>query len=434
MGGLRRSLLAFPPPADRQSLLHVIIEQAVALLKANNGGIYAYYPERGELTVIADYRRPGHIGMTLEVGEGMAGEVVLSGRSYSIVPDYSKYLGRAEVYGEHPLYFTAEDEWILHIFAEAVTVAIESAALVERLNEQKDPLARLVASAPDGMIVLDRRGFVILFNRRAEEILGYTADEVIGTTHVSQLYCDPLEPHRIAKLLYESPGGKPANYEVDAKNKAGEPVRLRCSATWYYDVRGECVGSVGYFEDLSPFREAERRLELLLNASTIVAEAESLDSGLQSLAEMLASLLPHTFCRVLLLDDERETLRPRAACYVSRSSKVQGMTAGLMREVRLADWPDGLMDCIEGEGPELLWAGNDKLQHVLHRLSRFLQLESDIQSLLIVPLRIREGDKTRVVGMLEFGELQSVDQRPFTQDGKDIVCEGSERLGWGGGQ
>src|SRR5207248_2859469 len=55
--------------------------------------------------------------------------------------------------------FTQEDEWILRLFADAAVVAIESAGLVARLQEQSDHLqeqsdhlARLVASSPTGVI------------------------------------------------------------------------------------------------------------------------------------------------------------------------------------------------------------------------------------------------------------------------------------------
>ena len=85
------------------------------------------------------------------------------------------------------LQFTPEDEWILKVFSEAIVVALDSAALVGELSEQRDHLKRLVASSPSGIIATDEHGSIKLFNERAAHILGYSEREVINTP-MAQLY------------------------------------------------------------------------------------------------------------------------------------------------------------------------------------------------------------------------------------------------------
>jgi GAF domain-containing protein len=88
---VRQTTLAITSQLDRDALLLVIIQQAVALLHARSGGIYEYHPERGALVIVADYGRPDELrGKQLEPGEGMAGRLLASGESFLIaVPERS---------------------------------------------------------------------------------------------------------------------------------------------------------------------------------------------------------------------------------------------------------------------------------------------------------------------------------------------------------
>lgn len=61
----------------------------------------------------------------------------------------------------------------------------------ELFSAQNNPsnLAALVDSSPAGIIAIDAKGLVTHFNRRAQEIMKYAAEEVLGTP-VSRLYED----------------------------------------------------------------------------------------------------------------------------------------------------------------------------------------------------------------------------------------------------
>jgi len=352
-----------------------------------------------------------------------------SGKCYSLlaiplkkqVGDTEKLVGllRAENkkkngYALPTLSFTKEDEWILNIFAEAVVVAIESAELVGQLNEKKDHLARLIASSPEGIIAIDRQGNVTGFNERAQEILGYTADEVLGKP-VDPLYFDPQAPHEIGRLLRAAPDGKLSKYEtfVRAKTRKGEEqgerIPIRLSVTWLYDSEGKHIGSVGYFEDLRTIKETERRLELLLKASHALAQAENLTDGLQRLAEMMVSLLIHTFCRILLLDESGEFLVVKAAYPIPRSGERPNWDLGLGKHTAVSEWR-GLRKLLETGSPRVVKWSDEQARPVLVRYSRWLGSEKDIQSLLMVPLNIGN----RVVGLLEVGEAREEERARFS--------------------
>ncbi|MGB9179940.1 MAG: GAF domain-containing protein, partial [Pyrinomonadaceae bacterium] len=316
------------------------------------------------------------------------------------------------------LRFSEEDEWYLSIFAEAVVAALENAEVVRKMREQKDHLTGLVASSPNGIIAFDREGKVTLFNEQAERIMGYKAEEVINK---------PLKwldashsPCNLGNLFSWKDGRRLAQYELMVKNKAGESLLLRHSSSLLYDADGECSGSVGYFEDLRLLKKAERQHKLLLQATKFAAQARNLREGMRNLARLMASFIPHTSCRILLLDETRQMFEVGAA-YSRRAHAKAGN--GLNRPIISRDWP-GLWRLVQRNDPVLLRFSDTRYKPTLERLSELLELESVIQTLLLVPLRL----DNRVVGLLEFSEILSEDVRPFTEDEIDCCSATAARI------
>ncbi len=83
---------------DRHALLTTIVKESVRLLGAKSGGLYEYRSESDELVVIADFNRPQHLDKTLKRGEGLAGNLLGSGKTSDWTADYSTYKNRAKTY------------------------------------------------------------------------------------------------------------------------------------------------------------------------------------------------------------------------------------------------------------------------------------------------------------------------------------------------
>ena len=299
--------------------------------------------------------------------------------------------------------------------------ASQAAATIE-LSRQKDQLERLIASSPNGIIAVDAKASVTAFNKQAEEILGYKADEVRGKP-VNNLYLYPEEPRNIGKRLHSSADGRVANYETLVKSKDGQAIPILHSCTWLYDSNGERIGSVGYFEDLRPIKEKERRIELLLKANDIVAQAENMDDGLKSLAEMIVTLLDTTFCRIFLLDESNQFLVAKAVSVNPRYSEELDWEPGLGERTAVAEW-QGLSDTLTKSGPFVLKIGARQSHLVLKEWSRRLKLKRGIRSLLVIPLRT----KNRVVGLLDVGELRCWEEAPFSKEKKDLAAAIADQI------
>jgi PAS domain S-box-containing protein len=440
---LRYTTLAITSELKRDTLLQSIIQQAVGLLRAKSGGIYEYEAEQAKLTIIADYGRAESVlGNTLKLGEGLAGRLVRSGASFRIINDYNKWPGRAASYGdkrpfgaviEVPLKwqkriigvlyvdadvgrkFTAEDAALLRLFADHAAIAIVNAEFATELSEQRNHQERLVSASPNGVIAINLHGKVTGFNARAQAILKYHSQEVLGK-RVDFLYANRSEPQKVGRRLQKAPDGKLANYETFVRSSEGESIPIRLAATWLYDAQGNCIGSVGYFEDLRSLKEVEQRLAQLLKASTIVAQATHLNDGLQHLAEMLVTVLNATFCRFFLLDESQQFLVVKAEFSILRSKDDLDWRPALEERTMVTEWP-ALTSILEKGSPKTLKASGKRSASQLTIWSRRLGLKQNLQSLLAIPLNSRN----RIVGLLLLGELRQWNRAPFSKDKQELA-------------
>src|SRR3974390_2074923 len=96
------------------------------------------------------------------------------------------------------------------------------------------PAASLIDAAPDGMVVVDDRGEILLVNRQVEELFGYGREELVGTP-VEVLIPDEARPaHRAHRTRYRAdPTTRPMGAGLQLlgrrKDGSGFPVELRRS-------------------------------------------------------------------------------------------------------------------------------------------------------------------------------------------------------------
>ena len=100
LAAIQKTVLALDTQGDLRSVLDTITRQAVQFLGAKDGGISQFYPERGELTVIADYKFPKSIGTTIKLEEGLAGHVMRYDLPFKAVGDYNNWSEKAPVFAK----------------------------------------------------------------------------------------------------------------------------------------------------------------------------------------------------------------------------------------------------------------------------------------------------------------------------------------------
>lgn len=403
---------------DGEQLLNTITWEAMKLLQTRTCGVYVYYPERKDLLLVTDFRHPEFIGKKrLRLGEGLAGWLVESGQPYEIIPRYSEYERKANIFEVEdfgagigvlltaqkktvgvlyvedalPRQFTKQDARLLCLFSERAAAELAQ-------WEQKARLQTLLDCCPLGIVAASRpRGIVTSINKAAARILKHDVLDVKERLTVFDLYASAKEPFKIRQLLDEG-NRSVLNYETTVKAKDGETIPILHSSTWLHDSAGERIGSVGFFEDLRAIKERERRFEIVLRASNLIAKAKDIKEGLNDLAQMMVSLVGGTFCRILLIDEAASTLVPMGAFRLG-GNDMDCWSPAASGPTRISEWPQ-LREILRDGRPVVRKYTDTDIRPDLMKLAGRLGLKHPIQSLLLVPLNVGE----RAIGLLHVGE------------------------------
>jgi two-component system NtrC family sensor kinase len=177
---------------------------------------------------------------------------------------------------------TSEGERKVYAYIRDIS---ESKRIENELREANEFFANLIASSVDGIIAADMKGNIIIFNKGAESMTGYTAEEVTGKIHITELYPKGVAKQIMKKLRSPDFGGvgKLAPSEHSLKNKAGEVIPCQLSAAMIYGSSGNEMASVGIFTDLRPRLLMEKKLRethLQLASSEKLASLGKLAAGI----------------------------------------------------------------------------------------------------------------------------------------------------------
>ena len=145
------------------------------------------------------------------------------------------------------------------------------------LQEANDFLNNVIKTSPNAILAADMKGNIFMWNKSAEEIMGYESEEVIGKMNVRQIYPNGMAKE-VMKMMrgpeYGGPG-RLRSYPMIHMRKDGEVIKGSLSAAIIYDAQGKEVASVGIFVDLTETLEMERRLretqEQLLQSEKLAA-------------------------------------------------------------------------------------------------------------------------------------------------------------------
>ena len=145
---------------------------------------------------------------------------------------------------------------ILAPFLTAYMAAKMHSSMVRRyggqLKRQRLLLSHIFDQAADGIVTLDTNDCVATWNAGAQQIFGYTEDEILGQ-HASVLYPDDdssLEELKGLREEVEQAGLLKAHYRVRV-TKEGRRIMTEVSSTALRDDRGEYVGRASIFRDVT---------------------------------------------------------------------------------------------------------------------------------------------------------------------------------------
>jgi len=144
-------------------------------------------------------------------------------------------------------------------------------------------LAAIVDSAVAAIVGKSLNGIVTSWNREAERIFGYAADEMIGRPIAT--LAAPGRGDEMARILARIRTGERVELETERRRKDGRIIEVALTVSPIRDDSGRIIGASKIARDISERRRSERRLQ----------ELQGEISHISRLSEMghMASALAH---------------------------------------------------------------------------------------------------------------------------------------------
>jgi len=181
---------------------------------------------------------------------------------YSILNEVKKD-GNKVVWEERVFSPILNDEGEVAYIMESVRDATRIKTLEKRLTGMTDLMRSVIHSSVSAIVAASKDG--ILMNKAAEELFGYTAEEIspiVKGKGAVNLYPPGVAKDLKNKIRSSSFGGKGklSSTEVNIINASGEEVPVRMTAAIIYE-EGKAVGSMGIYNDLRERLEVEKKLK-----------------------------------------------------------------------------------------------------------------------------------------------------------------------------
>jgi PAS domain S-box-containing protein len=196
---------------------------------------------------------PGYYDRT-ERGDNISLPIVVLGKAIGAIGVDNFITGRR---------IEKEDAEIFAMFTANTGIVLHNARLMAELHQRTTFLESILDNANLWIDLLDDEGNVVLWNKAAERISGYTREEVIGHGKIWEwLYPDPDYRAEVVAKAQEIIRGTPVEaFETKIATKSGEEKIISWYSTNLYDVDGDSAGSVAIGEDITGRREMEQALK-----------------------------------------------------------------------------------------------------------------------------------------------------------------------------
>ena len=176
------------------------------------------------------------------------------------------------------------DDRFLVVSHRNVTVRRISQSDVTDAHAQSEFLSALVATTNDAVLTYDLDGRIITWNRSAERLYGYTAEEAIGQS-LEMLY--PADwPKTIEQYRDEIIAGKLTNFEATRVDKNGEERLVWISCAPIRGADGDIVSISNIHRDITEVRQAEKARDTI--AHEVIHRAKNMLSVVSAIHRQTA--------------------------------------------------------------------------------------------------------------------------------------------------
>jgi PAS domain S-box-containing protein len=150
---------------------------------------------------------------------------------------------------------------------------------------EKAALESLIEASPDIVVATDARGRVAYYNDGAQENLGYSREEIIGSS-VARLYPTLDEARRVMTAMREG-GGRVVNFPTTFLTKAHQEFPVAISGVILHDQARREQGTIGFAKDL---REIIRKDQLAVLGEIAIGLSHEINNPLEVIANEIELL------------------------------------------------------------------------------------------------------------------------------------------------
>ncbi len=270
-------------------------------------------------------------------------------RSYLAVPVKSQsgeILGCLSYGHEQAGVFERESEDLVATIAAQTAVAIENARLREQLTHKISDLAdaearhrnavkrlgefaAIVESSDDAILSKDLNGIITSWNPAATRILGYTSDEMIGTS-ILRIIPEELQSDEPIILAKIAAGERIDHFETVRLTKDGRRLDVSLSISPVHDESGLIIGAAKILRDISSKKRFEQSIiqaeKLAATGRMAATIAHEINNPLEAIVNLIY------LSRDLATDPQQAGYLEAAASEVDRVSHIAKQTLGYYRD------------------------------------------------------------------------------------------------------
>jgi PAS domain S-box-containing protein len=178
----------------------------------------------------------------------------------------------------------------------------------KRAEETNAKLAAIVESSGDAIVSKDLDGIITSWNRGAERVFGYTAQEAVGqpVTMLMPPERADEEPGILARIRR---GEKIDHYETIRRRKDGTLLTISLTVSPIFGPDGKVIGASKIARDITRRKQAEERLRLLSEAAAIILYAPDPNALMRTLFAKVGPTIGADICLNYLVNDAGDGLR-----------------------------------------------------------------------------------------------------------------------------
>jgi diguanylate cyclase (GGDEF)-like protein/PAS domain S-box-containing protein len=139
----------------------------------------------------------------------------------------------------------------------------------EQARANKIRLAsKVFETTVDAIVLTDAEDFVVMVNPAFSKLTGFSPDEMLGRL-LSETPFRPIDPVESAARMEQLHREGSVTGEVPRFHKDGSELVLWVTATCARDAAGKIINYIRVFTDISPLKEAQRKLEQMASFDTL---------------------------------------------------------------------------------------------------------------------------------------------------------------------